>query len=198
MQAAFLASLPAVEGRARIAFRDVRCPQGRDDAVAEAVALAWSWFRRLVERGKDPTRFIGRLTRFACSHVRSGRRLSGQDRAADVLSPVARSRWGFAVVSLSCRNSLLGDDIDEALRDNTRSEIPEQVGFRLDFPRWRARHSARARRVIDALMRGERTGVVAGTVGVSASRVSQLRRELHDDWLVFHGESPAVASAPLA
>jgi hypothetical protein len=37
-------------------------------------------------------------------------------------------------------------------------------------------------RVLDDLMLGERTLDVAGKHGLSPGRVSQLRRELHDDW----------------
>lgn len=37
----FLALLPAIEAAARAAFRSVRCPHDRDDAVAEVVTRAW-------------------------------------------------------------------------------------------------------------------------------------------------------------
>ncbi len=37
---AFLAVLPRVDLHARISFRDVRCWQRRDDAIAETVALS--------------------------------------------------------------------------------------------------------------------------------------------------------------
>jgi hypothetical protein len=43
LHAAFLALLPRIERHARICFRHLGCPQGRDDAVAETVALAWRW-----------------------------------------------------------------------------------------------------------------------------------------------------------
>lgn len=46
-QTAFLAFLPTVETRARHAFRHLRCPFDREDAVADAVAFAWSKFRTL-------------------------------------------------------------------------------------------------------------------------------------------------------
>jgi hypothetical protein len=198
LQAAFIPLQAKVEQHARIAFRDIRCQDTREDAIAEAVAIAWSWFRRLTQRGKNPTQFSGRLARFACSHVLSGRRLCGQDSTSDVLSPIAQRRRGFAVVSLRQHSTLQGSELDEALQHNTQSEVPEQVSFRIDFPRWRGKHSSRNRRVIDALMRGERSGDVARQVGVSPARVSQIRRELHDDWQTFHDESPAVTSTPLA
>ena len=65
LHAAFLALLPRIERHARIAFRHLGCPQGRDDAVAETVALAWRWYLRLVERGKDPAAFVSALAGYA-------------------------------------------------------------------------------------------------------------------------------------
>src|SRR5438067_3951270 len=44
-QKAFVARLPRIEARVRAAFRHLRCPYDRDDAVAEVVARAWERFR---------------------------------------------------------------------------------------------------------------------------------------------------------
>jgi hypothetical protein len=62
--------------------------------------------------------------------------------------------------------------------------------FRIDFPAWRASRTERDRRVLDDLMLGERTLDVAGKHGLSPGPVSQLRRELHDDWEFFCSEPP--------
>ncbi len=43
------------------------------------------------------------------------------------------------------------------------------------------------------LMAGERTLDVANRFGLSAGRVSQKRREFHDDWRRFHGEPTSAA-----
>ena len=45
--------------------------------------------------------------------------------------------------------------------------------------------------VVAGLMNGERTQDVADKVGVSAARVSQLRRELHASWRAFGADAPA-------
>lgn len=42
--AAFLHMLPAIEAHARAAFRALRCPHDRDDAVAEVIARSWEQF----------------------------------------------------------------------------------------------------------------------------------------------------------
>ncbi len=59
MHAGFLVLLPRIETHALIAFRHLRCPDRRADAVAETVALAWKWYLDLARRGKDAARFPG-------------------------------------------------------------------------------------------------------------------------------------------
>jgi hypothetical protein len=77
---------------------------------------------------------------------------------------------------------LRGNDLEGALHDNTLTPVPDQVIFRLDFPRWRRTRNERDRRLLHDLMVGERTSAVSQKYGLSPSRVSQLRREFHADW----------------
>jgi hypothetical protein len=192
MHAGFLAIVPRIEAHGHIYFRYVRCPDRREDAVAEMVALSWLWFVRLAAKGKDATHFASALATFAAKAVRAGRRLGGKDRAGDVLSPVAQSRCGFAVGSLPGHSTLSGNPLDEALFDNTKSPVPEQVHFRLDWPCWLSTRSDRDRRIVADLMLGERTGDVAARHGLTAGRVSQLRAQFRDDWMRFLGEEGIV------
>ena len=184
----FLSILPRVEVHARVCFRHVRCADRRADAVAEAVAIAWAWYRRLAHRGKDARQFPSALASLAARHVRSGRRLCGQERAQDVLSPLAQARRSFGVRPLPDFSTLNGNPLDEALHENTRSPVPEQVCFRIDFPCWLTSLSDRDQRVVEDLMLGERTLDVARKHGLSPGRVSQLRREFMLAWLAFCGE----------
>jgi hypothetical protein len=185
LHAAFLALLPRLEAHARAAFRGVRCPHRRDDHVAEAVALAWKWFVRLAKRGKDAARFPVALADFAARAVHSGRRLVGSEVFRDVLSPSARRRHGFVVRRLVEHYAFEGGLVGEALRENTRTPVPEQVSFRVDFPAWLRRRGRRDRRLVCALLHGGRTREVSRLFGLSPARVSQLRRELHADWARF-------------
>jgi hypothetical protein len=150
--------------------------------------VAWRWHLDLARRGKDAAAFPSALASLAARHVKSGRRLCGQERARDVLSPLAQARHGFAVGTLPGFSTLNGNPIDEALHENTRSPVPEQVCFRLDFPAWLNGLSDRDRRVVEDLMMGERTLDVARRHGLSPGRVSQLRREFMDGWRAFCGE----------
>ena len=57
---------------------------------------------------------------------------------------------------------------------------------------WRVTRTDRDRRMIDDLMVGERTQDVSQKYGLSPGRISQLRREFHDDWQRF-GAAPGEA-----
>jgi hypothetical protein len=192
LQRSFLALLPRVERHTRVYFRHLRCPAEREDAVAETVALAWQWHVRLARRGKDASRFAGALAGFAARAVRGGRGLCGQENSRDVLSRLARRRRRFGVKRLPECSSLGGDRLTEALTDNRRTPPDEQVVFRIDFPAWWRTRAERDRRILDALMVGERTTDVARRHGLSPGRISQLRREFHDDWQRF-GATPGEA-----
>jgi hypothetical protein len=190
LRTAFQEALPRIEQCARFHFRDLRCRDRRDDCVAEVVALGWSWLVRLAQRGRDARPFLSTLATLAARAVRSGRRVCGLEPADDVLSRRAQQRRGFAVQRLPDSGSLAGTPIEEALRDNTKSEVPAQVAFRLDFGSWRGTLTERDRRLADALLIGGRTRDVARRFGVSPGRVSQKRREFHDDWSRFCDDRP--------
>ncbi len=190
LHARFLAILPRIELHARIFFRHVKCPHKQADLIAESIDFCWKWFRELAQRGKDATRFPLTLAVLAARHVKNGRRLCGKERSGDVMSALAQLTHGFLVQSLPRYDTSDRDnEAIDALRDNTRTPPPEQAAFRLDFPAWRLTRTERDRRVIDELMRGERTKDVCRKFGLTAGRISQLRREFQADWTRFCGES---------
>jgi hypothetical protein len=192
----FLAILPRIEAHARFAFRHSPCPDHRADAVAEVVAVCWMWFCGLARRRRDAAEFAATLASFASRHVKSGRRLNGQENSKDALSPTARRRRGFEVVRLADGDARHGAPWREALADNRHSPIPEQVAFRQDFPAWLATLSERDRKIIEDLTLGHCTIDVARQYGISAGRVSQLRQQFHDGWALFCDETPpALGSA---
>jgi DNA-directed RNA polymerase specialized sigma24 family protein len=197
LHAAFLAILPRIETHARICFRHLGCPQSRDDAVAETVALAWQSYLRLVERGKDPADFASTFADYAARAVRRGRRVCGQEAGQEVLSPTAQARHDFMVRRLPAGPSTLeGSPLEEALLDNAITPPPDAAAFRIDFPAWLATWPERDRRLIETLGLGERTLVLADRFGLTPGRISQKRREYHGDWERFCGDPPADQAAP--
>jgi len=191
---AFLARLPLVESQARFAFRHLRCPQERDDAVADVVALVWTWYRRLLARGEDPSMFVVTLANFASRHVKAGRRLCGKESGKDVLSRIAQRRYGFRAERLQDRGGYDEPEWQEALTDNMQTPVPEAAAFRIDFPEWLRSWSGRDRRLIEDMAVGETTTKLARKYGVSLGRVAQKRAEFREDWERFCGQ-PALAAA---
>jgi hypothetical protein len=207
LQAAFLSMRPRIVRHASIYFRDVRCLQQRADCIAEVVGLCWMWFRRLAQRGKDARHFVSTLATYAARAVRCGGRVCGQLKIKDVLSEWAQQRHGFRVESLptSTRTShefsygtVHGqrrlDTFEERFQDNTQTPVVEQVCFRIDWPTWLKTRTERDQRIIEDMARDERTLDIAHKYNISPARVSQLRREYHDDWQRFSSE-PGEADA---
>jgi hypothetical protein len=185
----FLAILPAIERHGKVYFRHLKCWHRFHEVLAEMTALCWKWFVRLVEQGKNAADFPSTLACYAARAVRSGRRLSGQERARDVMSSRAQQVKGFFVQTLPAHETG-GEDNDtlDALRDNTKSPPDEQAAFRIDFPDWLTRLGDRNRRIAWDMAMGERTTDLAGKYGTSQARISQLRTAFRDDWRHFTGE----------
>src|SRR5262249_23359605 len=197
----FLLILPGIQTHAEIHFRHLRCPGRRDDAIAEVVALAWKWFLRLTERQKDVAEFVSAVADFAVRHVRSGRRLCGQQRSKDAMSPVAQRLRGFRVEPLTQPTRPghdrpfsdpprqdVPDAVEERLRDTRVTPPDEQAASRIDYRAWLSQLGGRNRRIAEDMALDHSTQELAARHGLSQGRISQLRREFHLDWRWFHGE----------
>src|SRR5260370_11202311 len=120
----------------------------------------------MYRRGKDPAQFPGAFAALVARAVASGRRLSGMEKANDVMSSRAHFR-GVIVERLpsSTRNSFeallmpggqkLQDALEERLRDNTFTPVPDQVAFRIDWPAFYATLPDRDRKLADFLAQGD-------------------------------------------
>ena len=190
--AAFLALLPTILNYVRPAFRHLR-PADRAEAVQEAVANTCVAFARLVEQGRQERAFATVLARFAVAQVRAGRKVGTSANSRDVMSLQAQQRHGFAVHPFHHFGRGHGD-WREAVAGNVHTPVVDQVSFRIDFPMWLGQLSRRDRRVAHVLAMGHSTSDVAQRFRISAARVSQLRRALHQSWQQFHGEPQTVSA----
>jgi hypothetical protein len=77
------------------------------------------------------------------------------------------------------------DVFEQRLQHNLQTPVDEQVAFRCDLPAWLLTRTERDRRLIHDMAANERTLPLARKYGLSPARVSQLRREFHDDWERF-------------
>jgi hypothetical protein len=190
--------LPRVQYYGRIAFRHLDADR-REEATAEMTAICWLWFMRLAARGKDATHFPSVLASLAARAVRAGRRLCGKGHPKEAMSRLTQQRHGFFVQTLPHEDTCRDDNpVIEALHDNTRSTVPYQVAFRLDFPAWFQTYPEHKRRIMHDLMVGERTRDVSRKYGLSAGRISQLRREFKEDWSRFQGVTLTLSDPPPA
>jgi len=184
--AAFLAMLPDIRKQAGFAFRKMK-PEAREDAIEEVVANACCAFARLVELGRADVAFPSSLAQYGIKQFRGGRRVGNPLRIRDVLSPYAQKKKGIVVERLDKFDKHEGLWLEAVVEDD-RTPVPDQAAFRIDFPAWLGTYPERDRRIAETLATGERTGDVAEQFGISAGRVSQMRRKFYHDWQAFHGE----------
>ena len=155
--------------------------------VAEVVAYAWRWFSRLIQRGKDPTRFLTTFNRYAVLAVKNGRSVGQSYNRKELWAAAARNAE-VRVQSLENRCGMDGVAWKDLVVEKRAFPPAEVAATRLDFAEWRERLPARSRRIADLLARGEQASAVARRFQISRARVTQLRQELAASWRAFQGE----------
>jgi len=185
----FLEMLPTIRRMANYAFRHSRSAV-KEDLIAEVIANAFAAFRRLVARGKAALAYPSVLAKFAIKQIREGRRVGSRRNSQDVLSGYAQHRKGFSVLPLPEASE--HSEWHEIVVEDRHASPAEIAGFKIDFADWLRRLNRSKRHVALRLVAGDTTTEVAGHFRLSLARVSQLRRELHQDWDDFQA-MPAVA-----
>ena len=190
--AGFLALLPDIRRQVRFAFRRLS-GERREEAVQEALANALVAYRRLAELGKTELAFASPLARYAVRQVCGGRQIACPLNSGEILSRYAQRKGGFTVIRLHRPDETAGTWKELLVED--RSCTPaELAASRLDFDAWWRHLPRRNRRIAAELAAGSTTGETARRFGLTAGRISQLRRELAQNWREFTGE-PAPADA---
>jgi len=185
-QTEFALIFPAIEQRLRRAFRQLD-PASKDEAVGEAVLHALLAYSRLHERGRERVATPASLVFYSVRTVRRGRPAAGKMNGKDVLSRYAQVGHNIQV------DRSKGEWI-EALVEDKRASVPDQVATKLDFASWFATLTKHMKDIARDLAFGCSTSEVAQKHGVTASRISQLRRTLEISWLAFQNEmAPALA-----
>jgi len=195
VQADFLTALPRIREHAEIQFRGIRDPGRHDDAIANTIGLGWKHWVAAVRQGKDPNTFVSAIADYSVRQTRSGRRVDGQERAKDVMSPRAQGNKGFAVEQLntSSRRSFEEihadphgqermDAVEERLTDNTRTPPPEQAAFREQYGLLLKEVGPKKRPIVEDMAVGEDTKGLAARHKVTPGRISQIRRETEQVW----------------
>jgi hypothetical protein len=183
-QNSFLEILPEIKRRLRMAFCRLS-PETREEAIAEGVVSCLLAYARLHEQGRTGSVTPSNLVWYAALQVKSGRPAAGSMNGTDPLSRYAQLENGIQVEQ--------GKWIDLLVEDK-RASVPDQVAAKLDVGAWFGTLSRRMKQIARDLAFGFSTSEVARKYGVTAGRISQLRRVLESSWADFQKESvPAVA-----
>ena len=186
LQDRFLALLPQIRTQARVAFRG-ESPDLCEERIAEVIANCWVAFVRLMDRGLDDVIYPIPLAQFAIKQVRSGRKVGSKLNVNDVSSEYAQKSKGFMLESL-VRYNQRKEEWKEVLVEDRHAGPAETAASRIDFSQWLRSLPRRTRRIAETLALGETTKRAAKRFRISPARVSQIRRELMEDWQAFRGE----------
>ncbi len=190
----FARMLPAIGRHARMCFRNLPA-EARMDAVQETVASAFVAYARLVKLGKEELAYATPLARFAVSRVRAGRTASAPVNVNDVTSPWCQRRRGICVESLDQQDGRPG--WREMVVEDRQAGPADIAATRIDFDDWLCKLPERQRAIAEVLATGEETGTVARRFGLTAGRISQLRRKLHRSWCLLREETDGKDAAEL-
>jgi hypothetical protein len=113
----------------------------------------------------------------------------------DVSSEHAQRAKGITLQSIDRYNQRNSEWLEVLVEDKSASPA-DVAATRIDFAAWLRTLSSKQRRMATTLATGESTGAAARITGVSAARVSQLRRELWFLWDVFQGQAESHDAAP--
>jgi hypothetical protein len=176
--------LPSLLRTARRAFRRLR-EQDLEEAEAATVAAAWSAWRGLLQRNRDPVEVgLSAVANFAVKYVKNGRNVGnvGKGRSRlDLGSHRAQRITGCKVINLNEAGWLT------CPKKNGSWTPAEAASFKIDFESWLGTLTERRRQTAMMLAAGHKTGEVARSIGISAPAVSQARAALEQSWNVFQG-----------
>jgi len=182
----FVTMLPEIERRLQRAFRHLD-HEAREDAVEEGVVHSLLSYCQLHERGRADTVSPSTLAWYAALQVKRGRPAVGRMNSKEPLS-----RYGQ-----------IGNDIKIERRPSNwidmlvvdkRASVADQVAAKMDVGAWFATLTQGMKQIAKDLAFGFSTSEVARKYGLTAGRISQLRRSLEESWMAFQQEpAPSLA-----
>ena len=182
-QSNFVTMLPEIEQKLRLAFCRLE-PEAREDAFAEGVVHSLLAYARLHEQGREEVATPSSLAWYSSRHVKRGRPAAGRMNGKEPLSRYAQIGNGIQIEPHSKWIDMLVED--------KRATVPDQVAAKMDVGAWFATLTKRMKEIAKDLAFGCSTSEVAAKHGVTAGRISQMRRMLEESWLMFQGEAVAA------
>ncbi|MGO9110732.1 MAG: hypothetical protein ACLP9L_16040 [Thermoguttaceae bacterium] len=194
VKAVYAKMLPSINRHARIAFRSYS-PDAKEEAVQNVLCNTWAALVGLARRGKLDQAFPSVLANFAERQTRDHRITGGHLDVKDVLGHYCQVNKGVTVERLDHFDDEENAWTEAVVEDTRTAPVPDIVAFRVDFADWLKSLRRRDRRIAEALSVGHTTSHVARKFRVSAGRISQLRKELAENWRKFVGDEPGGANA---
>lgn len=179
-QASFLVMLPSIEGKLRREFHFLD-PESRAESVREGVAHSLYAYSRLHQQGRAHVATPSTLAYYSSRQVKCGRPAASRMNSKEPLSRYGQLRNSIKV------EHLWTDWIDTMVEDK-RASVVDLVATKMDFSAWFKTLSYRMRQIAKDLAFGCSTSEVAKKHGVTAARISQLRRSLEQSWAAFQQE----------
>src|SRR4051794_6690542 len=180
-QSNFVAMLPEIEQKLRLAFCRLN-PEAREDAIEESVVHSLLAYARLHEQGRAEVATASSLAWYSSRHVRRGRPAGGRMNGKEPLS-----RYGQISNAIEVERQS-GNWINTMV-DDKRASVADLVAAKMDVGDWFATLTKRMKEIAKDLAFGCSTTEVAEKHGVSAGRISQLRRVLENSWAAFQQET---------
>ena len=172
-QTEFAGMLPDLERLFRKHFQFLS-GAARDEAIQEAIVTALIAYSRLKDRGKAHVATATTLAHYAVRHVKRGRPAVGRMNGREPMSRYAQLGSGVQ------REMWIAD-----ITDDRYAPVLDVVATRLDCRAWFATLPRRLTRIATDLAVGFTTAEMARRYGVTAGRISQIRRELEASWRAF-------------
>jgi hypothetical protein len=183
-QSNFVAMLPEIEQKLRLAFCRLD-PEAREDAIEEAVVHSVLAYIRLHEQGRAYVASPSSLAWYSSRHVKRGRPAGSRMNGKEPLSSYGQISNGIEVERQP-------SNWIDALVEDKRAPVADQVAAKIDVGTWFGTLTKRMKEIAKDLAFGCSTSEVAKKYGVTAGRISQLRRMLEESWAKFQQEDVAA------
>jgi hypothetical protein len=181
----FLALLPDIVRIIKYCFR-FQGSNRREELIADAVALSFVGYRRLIASGKEDRVFATALAKFAVRQVVDGRRVGARMNVNDALSPIAKRQQRIKRVGFQ-DDRCASVDFGEVVIADKRTSPADVACFKVDLEVWLNSLRPKMRAIALTLAVGHTPLEVARYLNVSKARVSQFRQELRLSWEAFQG-----------
>lgn len=179
LQNEFVSFLPELTSRFTMRFRRYSLEK-RAEALAEAIALAWTNFVSARNRGKAVT--IGTLAFYVGRLVASGRRMAGV-ATKDVMAPEARTSQGHPRCVSMEQEGVSHVRFYRTFGDKSwKWPVLDYVAPLLDLESFLAGCDSRDRRIVAMKLQGHPQNTIASRLGISPPAVTQRLDRLHRQW----------------